>query len=132
MREFAARLGVDHKSVSGWELGKRLPDGSSLLALNEQFAADLNYILTGQRSQPAAPTLTQDEAVLLDSYRRCTSTARGNLIQTAALLAAGVAATPHAAGMNMSNVHGNNNVVAGRDVVGYTPPPPARSRKRAA
>lgn len=75
MREFAARLGVDHKSVSGWEAGKRLPDGSSLLALMEQFSADVNYILTGQLSgglatpAPAAKPLARDEEILLDNYR---------------------------------------------------------------
>lgn len=73
LREFAARLGVDHKSVSGWEAGKRLPDGSSLLALMEQFSADVNYILTGQLpSGAAAPppprAVSEGDRVLLDNF----------------------------------------------------------------
>ncbi len=73
LREFAARLGVDHKSVSGWESGKRLPDGSSLLALMEQFAADVNYILTGQRtggaSAPPPPrAVSEGDRILLDNF----------------------------------------------------------------
>ena len=83
LREFATRLGVDHKSVSGWEAGKRLPDGSSLLALMEHFSADVNYILTGQRSgsaapvpEPAAPALARDEEILLDNYRNSPPDAR--------------------------------------------------------
>lgn len=36
------------------------------------------------------PALPQDEQVLLDSYRRCNAEARNNLIQTAALLSAGI------------------------------------------
>lgn len=70
LREFAARLGVDHKSVSGWESGKRLPDGSSLLALMEQFSADVNYILTGQSAAAAPPaaTVSQGDRILLDNF----------------------------------------------------------------
>ena len=70
LREFATKLGVDHKSVSGWEAGKRLPDGSSLLALMQTFSADINYILTGQRSQPVPPQalLPEGDRILLDNF----------------------------------------------------------------
>ena len=44
---FAQRLEVDRKTVVGWEAGKRLPDGTSLLKLMTEFDADVNYILTG-------------------------------------------------------------------------------------
>lgn len=68
--DFAARLGVDRKSVVGWEAGKRLPDGKSLLRLMTEFGADVNYILTGTRTtdSQAAP-LAPDERTLLDNYR---------------------------------------------------------------
>ena len=85
LREFAARLGVDHKSVSGWEAGKRLPDGSSLLALSEQFSADVNYILTGQRTGGAAapaPALAPDEEILLDNYRHAPAGVRAGVKTT--------------------------------------------------
>jgi transcriptional regulator with XRE-family HTH domain len=44
---FAERLGVDRKTIVGWETGKRLPDGTSLCRLVAEFGADLNYVLTG-------------------------------------------------------------------------------------
>jgi transcriptional regulator with XRE-family HTH domain len=91
LREFAARLGVDHKSVSGWESGKRLPDGSSLLALMEQFGADVNYILTGLLTDggapTAAPTLARDEEILLDNYRHCPPDAQAAIKATSDALA---------------------------------------------
>jgi transcriptional regulator with XRE-family HTH domain len=87
--EFATRLGVDRKTVVRWEAGERLPDGISLLHLVTEFAADVNYILTGQRAH-AAPTLDASEAVLLDTYKRCPPQGRAHLIQTAALLSAGL------------------------------------------
>jgi len=75
LREFASQLGVDHKSVSGWEAGRRLPDGSSLLALMERFGADVNYLLTGQSSSSLPPVVRNDslsvspgDRVLLDNF----------------------------------------------------------------
>lgn len=50
--DFAARVGVDRKTVVRWEAGERLPDGGSLLRLRAEFNADVNYILTG----PIAPS----------------------------------------------------------------------------
>ncbi len=66
---FAERLGVDRKTVVGWEAGKRLPDGSSLLKLMTEFAADANYLLTGRESGSAAPQLSHRETALIDNYR---------------------------------------------------------------
>ncbi len=100
--EFAERLGVDRKSVAGWEADKRLPDGSSLLKLVTEFGADVNYLLTGSRD-PAGAKLDAAEQVLLDSYRRCNAQARQNLIQTAALFAAGLGAGSPAGAGGMSN-----------------------------
>jgi transcriptional regulator with XRE-family HTH domain len=71
--EFAARIGVDRKTVERWEAGKRIPDGSSLLRLRTEFNADVNYILTGVRggisSASPPPRLAPDEAILLANYR---------------------------------------------------------------
>ncbi|MDH1766273.1 helix-turn-helix domain-containing protein [Comamonas aquatica] len=114
LREFAARLGVDHKSVSGWEAGKRLPDGSSLLALMEQFSADVNFILTGQR-QEALPAVDPSEQLLLENYRRCKLEAKQTLLQSSVLFAAGLPpaapataakkAAPASINMRMSSTH---------------------------
>ena len=66
---FAERLGVDRKTVVGWEAGKRLPDGSSLLKLMSEFGTDVNYLLTGRTVGSTATQLSQREAALIDNYR---------------------------------------------------------------
>lgn len=95
LREFATKLGVDHKSVSGWEAGKRLPDGSSLLALMQTFSADINYILTGQRSQPVPPTATLPprQRALLDNFEHTDEEGKRHVEQAALLAAKSAAAT---------------------------------------
>lgn len=72
--QFAERLGVDRKSVAGWEAGKRLPDGTSLLALMRVFGADVNYLLTGQAN--AAQRLTDEESTMLSYFRSSTPVVR--------------------------------------------------------
>ena len=85
--EFAAKLGVDRKTIVRWEAGERLPDGVSLLALTREFNADINYILTGQRSAPVVPVLAPDEAALLDNYRNCPQEGKQQLERSSALYA---------------------------------------------
>lgn len=85
--QFAARLGVDRKTVVRWEAGERLPDGSSLLRFVQEFSADINYILTGQRSTSASVSvLTAQERMLLDNYRN-THPAQQQFIEQAAVMA---------------------------------------------
>lgn len=83
---FAQRLGVSRSSVEGWEAGKRLPDGSSLLRMREAFGADINVILTGQVGG-VAPSLRPDEEQLLEHYRAAHSDARERIRQIAATAA---------------------------------------------
>ena len=109
---FSARLGVDRKTVERWEAGERLPDGAKLLRLVLEFGADLNYLLTGERNE----ALQSAEHHLIENYRRCGPEQRALLIQSAALLAAGIAAPT--ADKKTSSVqvtaHGGN--AAGRDM----------------
>lgn len=58
------------------------------------MGADVSYILTGKRSEAVAEIelLPTDERLLVDAYRQCNAPARQALIQTAALLSAGMAA----------------------------------------
>lgn len=103
---------------------------ADLLALLIPLGVDALYVLTGQRS-PSMPATDPAEQVLLDSYRRCGAQAKQNLIQTAALLSAGlgssgVATAAHpTGGVRQSSVHGSNHFVAGDSV-------PSKSRRRAA
>ena len=83
---FALRLGVSRSSVEGWEAGKRLPDGNSLLRMREAFGADINVILTGQAGG-AAPALRPDEDALLAHYRSAHADARERIRQIAATAA---------------------------------------------
>lgn len=84
--EFAERLGVHRNSVVGWEAGKRLPDGESLVRMSEEFGADVAYILMG-RTGGVAPALRPDEEQLLAHYRAAHSDARERIRQIAATAA---------------------------------------------
>ena len=118
--ERAGVPGATRQSQAKYEKGLATP-GAAYLAAIAAAGADVLYILTGQRAggAPSVPALDAAEQVLLDSYRRCGATAKQNLIQTAALLSAGlggsgVATVAHATGgVSQSNVHGSNHFVAG-------------------
>ena len=84
----AEQCGVSARSQRNYESGERLPDAGYLAAL-QAAGVDVLYVLTGKRSG-AHPAHDGAEQVLLDSYRRCNAQARQHLIQTAALLAAGM------------------------------------------
>lgn len=112
----AELTGVGKTTVINWEKGLSAPTAVQLSALAEA-GLDVLYVVTGQRS---AGNAAHDaaEQVLLDSYRRCNAQARQHLIQTAALLAAGVpAGVQGGAGMHMSNL-GDGNVQVGGSVGG--------------
>lgn len=85
--EFAEVLGVNRKTVTRWEADDALPDGGSLLALLQHFSANPGWVLTGDGG---APALEAAEQLLVENYRRCTGPAKANLVQTSALLAAGL------------------------------------------
>ena len=131
----AEKCGVTARSQRNYESGERNPDSAYLAAI-AAAGADVLYILTGQRAggTPSVPVLDAAEQVLLDSYRRCGATAKQNLIQTAALLSAGlggsgVATVAHATGgVSQSNVHGSNHFVAGDSATSM----PTKRRAKAA
>lgn len=86
----AERVGVSLATVYNWMKGANTPL-NKLMQL-EDAGVDVAFVLTGQRSQGTAEIelLPSDERVLVDAYRCCNSDARRNLIQTAALLSAGM------------------------------------------
>ena len=87
--DFAALAEATRKTLFNWETGTASPN-AAVLAAWAQHGLDVLYVVTGERlgSQPAVDAAEQ---VLLDSYRRCKPDAKANLIQTAALLSAGIA-----------------------------------------
>lgn len=114
--DFAALASATRKTLFNWESGVALPNAGVLAAWSAS-GLDVLYVVTGQRS---AGNAAHDaaEQVLLDSYRRCNAQARQHLIQTAALLAAGVpGGVQGGGGMHMSNL-GNGNVQVGGSVGG--------------
>ncbi|MFC4922900.1 helix-turn-helix domain-containing protein [Delftia deserti] len=84
----AERLGVALRSQQNYESGTRVPD-VTYLGLLGAIGADVLYLVTGNRT-PKCPPLDPAEQILVDSFRRCTSEGRINLIQTAAVLSAGL------------------------------------------
>ena len=88
--EFAEVADVTRKTLYGYESGARFPDASAL-ALWALLGADVNYILTGQRTgnAPAPHALTPEQRALLDNYAACdpgTQKTARNLVATAAKL----------------------------------------------
>ena len=119
--DFAALAEATRKTLFNWESGAASPN-AAVLAAWAQHGLDVLYVVTGERLS-AQPATDPAEQVLLDSYRRCKPDAKAHLIQTAALLSAGIApaAAPKArskasasggVSMSMSNV-GSGNVQMG-------------------
>jgi DNA-binding XRE family transcriptional regulator len=118
-QQAADYFGVSRVTWGQCERGNATPSGDVLAGLAD-MGADVHYILTGQRSQAVAEVdlLPSDERVLVDAYRHCNVQAKQALIQTAALLSAGMAAPSKAAKASKSvklggSVSGNAVVVAG-------------------
>jgi transcriptional regulator with XRE-family HTH domain len=104
---FADAAGAAKRTLIDWEKGVSSPTAVQLGAL-AAVGADVLYIVTGQRSQvlPPAATLPRDQRALLNSYEMCSEPARKTLLQTAALLAAGMppgGAPPSASGISQTN-----------------------------
>jgi len=115
--EFAEAAGVQKRAQVNYEAGERLPDAGYLMAVADA-GVDVAYVLTGQR-EPSAPALDAAERVLLDSYRRCSVDAKANLIQTAALLSAGMAPTKAKAASGGIQIGDMTNSAPGGVQVGH-------------
>ncbi len=112
---FATAGGVGKRALINYEKGERSPDATFLTAIADE-GVDVLYVLTGERS---GAQLAHDaaEQVLLDSYRRCKPEARQHLIQTAALLSAGLSSAPAPAkapaSQVMKNLSGGSHTMIG-------------------
>ena len=92
-QQAADYFGVSRVTWGQCERGNATPSGDVLAGLAD-MGADVSYILTGKRSEAVAEIelLPTDERLLVDAYRQCNAPARQALIQTAALLSAGMGA----------------------------------------
>ncbi|UVK85209.1 helix-turn-helix domain-containing protein [Pseudomonas sichuanensis] len=68
--DFAECLGVNRKTITRWEAGEALPDGSSLLALHESFGASPTWVLLGEVVPGAEVPISGEESLLLEKYRQ--------------------------------------------------------------
>jgi transcriptional regulator with XRE-family HTH domain len=83
---FAALAESSRPTQFNYESGKRSPDSAYLAAI-AAAGADVLYILTGQRSAPAAPSLNPRQRALLNHYDHCTEEGKKNLEYVAHLAA---------------------------------------------
>lgn len=141
LREERERLGLNQEGFGElggvrkqaqllYEKDERKPDSEYLAAIAEG-GVDVLYVLTGQR-QSDRPAADAAESMLLDSYRRCALAGRQHIIQTAALLAAGLNASGMAGGTTqmMQNM-GSGSTQIGHVGGNYNPiPKPARKRTK--
>ena len=127
---FAQRLGVSRSSVEGWEAGKRLPDGSSLLRMREAFGADINVILTGQAGG-VAPELRPDEEELLAHYRAANSDARERIRQISATAANSPKRGEAKTGIKVGVLHGQyiEGDLTNHGPITFGVSPPAKTKK---
>jgi transcriptional regulator with XRE-family HTH domain len=68
--DFAECLGVNRKTITRWEAGEALPDGSSLLALHESFGASPTWVLLGEVVPGTEMSVSGEESLLLERYRQ--------------------------------------------------------------
>lgn len=68
--DFAECLGVNRKTITRWEAGEALPDGSSLLALHESFGASPTWVLLGEVVPGTEVPASGEESLLLEKYRQ--------------------------------------------------------------
>ena len=106
--------GATRQSQAKYEKGLATPSAAYLAAI-AAAGADVLYILTGQRTEGTASDPA--EQVLLDSYRRCSSQARQNLIQTAALLAAGLPGSAGGGGEQVNTASGAVQILGSKNRV---------------
>lgn len=81
--DFAALGGLTKLTQLNYEQNKRAPDGTYLAAI-AKVGADVQYIITGQRSGERLPSR---EAALLDNYRQSDERGKRIIEQTANLAA---------------------------------------------
>lgn len=73
-RKLAELIGRSFRTVQKWESEETYPQADDLCKLCELFGTDPNNMLGWYEEHPddISPTLTHDEAVLLNDYRECT------------------------------------------------------------
>jgi hypothetical protein len=117
------------------------PVASAVVSIVHGVAEKDAHSLKDGLMQAAYAMQTPDERALLDTYRRCTGEAKANLIQTAALLSAGMpvnsGSTPtNAPTISIGRIHGDQSQITSGNITnhgpltfGVSPPKPKKSSK---
>jgi len=128
--EFADQLDVDRKTVGQWERGERVPAGTQLIRMSEEFSADINFLLTGQ-SGGAAPSLRPDEEELLANYRAAHSDARERIRQISATAAKSPKRSETKASIKVGVLHGQyvEGNFTNHGPMTFGASPPAKTKK---
>ena len=82
--ELAEQMDVTRQSVSKWEGAQSVPDLDKMIRLSELFGVSTDYLLclTNSPEPPSAENpLTEEEALLVDVYRKCSAAGRFRIIQ---------------------------------------------------
>lgn len=115
-RDFATRIGSSSGRVSEIESGKNLPSGDLLIRLNEEFGADITWLLTGKKDAALIPhgtVLTAEEQVLVDGFRALDAPTRKRLLA----FVLGGEITPSEGKKKSIKVRATGGNAAGRDVI---------------
>lgn len=113
--QFGAFVDVSKKTQIRWEQEDGAFPDVAQLAVWGGLGVDMQFVLTGVRSNAAASAqLPPDEQLLLDAYRGMAASARKDLL--AQLLTGGKKPRPKAPSKSAGiNVSGSGHRVAGRD-----------------
>lgn len=72
--------GVSSPAISGWKNKGSLPKGEVLCRLANYFEVTTDYLLGLSEVRKPGPTLTEEEALLLEAYRNANAQGRFNII----------------------------------------------------
>lgn len=78
--------GISEDALGQYFKGKTFPKGDLLIKISETLNISIDWLLTGKEF---ASELTEDEIVMLESYRRCTQPNKDILKSTALALSGG-------------------------------------------
>ena len=78
--EFAAATGITKKTQGLYERNERSPSAKYLAALAEH-GVDVLYVLTGQRTMPAADALSEAETQLVEAFRAMPAESQAAMLQ---------------------------------------------------
>ena len=73
--------GVSSPARSGWKNQGSLPKGEVLCRLANSFEVTTDYLLGLSEVRKPGPTLTEEEALLLEAYRNANALGRFHIVQ---------------------------------------------------